>query len=184
MVGFRLKSAGEFHEAQRHDKAGGRARGIAGAAAHKDQRQVRDVGPLAAGLLARPVARAHVRDLVRHHASHFRFVIGGEDQAGIYVEESAGKGEGVDGIIVNNFDSERHLGVGVAHQVLADAVHVLGDYRILHQLHACLNLLGILLADGDLFLYRIPIAQAAAADVAIADGVNVVLFAIVLVLAI
>src|SRR5205814_2869753 len=51
-------------------------------------------------------------------------------------------------------------------------------------LHALLNLLGVLLADGDLFLHRIPVAQAAAADVAVADGVHVVPAAVVLVLVI
>src|SRR5437764_333268 len=48
------------------------------------------------------------------------------------------------------------------------------------QLHAGLDLLGVLLADGDLFLYRIPIAQAAPTDVAVADGVHIVLAAVVL----
>src|SRR2546423_11737830 len=56
MVGLSLEAAREFHEAQRHDKAGGRARGIAGAAAHKDQREVGNIGPFAARLLAGPVA--------------------------------------------------------------------------------------------------------------------------------
>ena len=73
--------------------------------------------------------RRDVRDLMRHDAGQFRFGLGLEDQAGVYEEKAAGQGERVHFLGVEHLDGEGHLGVGVAHQVLADAVDVLGDHR-------------------------------------------------------
>jgi hypothetical protein len=63
---------------------------------------------------------------------------------------------------------------------LADPVHIFVHHRILHQLHARLYLLGVLLSHRDLFLERVPVAQPFAAHLAIADGVDVVLAPVVL----
>ena len=86
-------------------------------------RQVHDV---AARLLAGHVAGRDVRDLMRHHSGQFGFVVGGQDQPRVHVEESAGKRERVQFVGVNDLDGERHLRIGVPHQVLAHAVDVLG----------------------------------------------------------
>ena len=48
------------------------------------------------------------------------------------------------------------------------------DHRIGDELGALLDLLGVLLAHLDLGVGGVPVAHAAAADVAIADGVDVV----------
>ena len=71
--------------------------------------------------------------------------------------------------------------VGVAHQVLADAVHVLGDHRIVDQLDLRFDLLRVLPAAGYLAFDGVPVADAApASHVAVADGVDVGLAAVVL----
>ena len=86
-------------------------------------RQLRD---LAARGLPRAVPRRHVRDFMRHHAGQFRFVVRLQNQPGIHEEESARQRERVHFFGVDHFDRERHLGVGIAHQVLADAIDVFG----------------------------------------------------------
>src|SRR4030095_3091580 len=73
---------------------------------------------------------------------------------------------------------------GVTHQVLADAIHIFGDSGITNQLGSGFHFLGVLLAHADLALQRVPVAESAAAYLAIAGGVNVALAAIVLHLAV
>ena len=125
--------------------------------------------------------RGDVRDFMRHHARELRFFIRGKDQARVHVEEPAGKRKGVDLVGIHDFDGEGHLGIGIPHQVLADPVHVLGDHRILHHLHARLDLLGVSLTHADLALDRIPIARTlAGADVPVPDGGDVIARAVVL----
>ena len=64
--------------------------------------------------------RRHVRDLVRHHARHFGFVIGIQQNAGIHEKEAARQRERIDLFGIDHFDRERNLGIGVANQVLPD----------------------------------------------------------------
>ena len=73
-------------------------------------------------------------NLVGHHAGQLSFVFRGQDQAGVHVEKSAGQGEGVHLIRVDHLNGKRHLRVRVAHDVLAQAVDVLGDDRVLNDL--------------------------------------------------
>src|ERR1022692_854671 len=48
--------------------------------------------------------------------------------------------------------SERNFGVGIAHQVLTDPVHILGDDRVIDDFGLALDFLRQLLAEGDFFL--------------------------------
>ena len=127
----------------------------------------RIVRELSARGLPRAMPGRHVRDLVRHHARQFGFVIGFQDQPGIDEEESAGKRKGVDLLGVDHLDRERDLGIGIAHQVLAHAIHILGDDRVVDDLGLALDFLRHLLAERDLLFERIevhPLAYVAVAD--------------------
>ena len=77
-------------------------------------------------------------------------------------------------IVIDDFNCERHLRIGVAHQVLPDAIYVFVHHRIGHQFGALLHLLGVLLAHGDFLFDRVPIPQAFIADVAIANRIHIV----------
>ena len=110
---------------------------------------------------------------MRHHAGQFGFGIGLQDQAGVHEEESAGQREGVHFFGIEHLDGERNLGVGVADQVLAHAVDVFGDDRIVDDLGLALHFLRQLLAERDLLLERVEVH--ALADIAIADLVGIFL---------
>jgi hypothetical protein len=68
-------------------------------------------------------------------------------------EEPARQRERVHLFGIQHFDGERNFGVGVAHQVLADPVHIFGDDRIIHNLGLAFDFLRQLLAYGD-FLFQ------------------------------
>jgi hypothetical protein len=73
------------------------------------------------------------------------------------------------------------LCVRVPHQVLANAVHILRDYGIIHQLDLRFDLLRIRAAHCHLLFHAVPVAHAPAAPhVAVAHGVHIGLGAIVL----
>ena len=91
-------------------------------------------------------------DLVCHDPGKFSFVIRFQHEPRIDEEESPGKSECIHLLGVHHLDRKRHLRIGVAHQVLADAVHVLGYDRILDDLRFPFHLLRHLLAQRDLFL--------------------------------
>ena len=119
------------------------------------------------------MARGHVRDLVRHHARQFGFAIRLQDQARVHEEEPAGQSESVHLFGIDHLDGERNFGVGIAHQVLADPVDVLGDDRVVDDLGLALHFLRQPLAEGDFLLQRPEID--AFADVPIADFVGIFL---------
>jgi len=122
---------------------------------------------------------------MRHHARHFRFLVGRQDQPRVHIKEPAGQRHRVDHVGIDNFDRERNLRVGIAHQVLPDPVDVLRHHRIVDHLHLRLNLLGERAAHGHLFLDAVPVAHAAsAAYVAVAHRIDVGLAAVVLDLAV
>ena len=123
------------------------------------------------------MAGRNVGNLVRHHACKLSLFVGRQNQSAVHVEETARQSEGVDLVRVDDLDSERHLGVGVAHQVLPDSIHVLIDDRVLNHAGGLFDHHGVLLAHLDFGVGRVPIAQAAAANLAIADRVYVVLAA-------
>ncbi len=116
-------------------------------------------------------------DLMGHHARQFGLVISGQDQPGVDVEESSGKGHGVDFVGVHDLDGEGDFGVRVANQVLANTVDVLVDYRVLDHLQVPLNLLRVGPSDLDVGFDRV---QVKAAYLAVADGIYILLAAIVL----
>src|SRR5271163_5024664 len=183
IVCFRLKIALELHERQRQAQAGGFVDSVADAASNEDKRNGADVRPLRARHLASAVACRNVRNLMRHHARQFSLFIGRQNQAGVYIEKATGQRERVHFIGIDDLDGKRNLGIGIAHQILSDAVHVFRDHRVLHQLHRALDLHGVLFAHSDFGFERIPVAQTAAANLAIADGVDIVFAAVMLDLA-
>src|SRR5262249_33004067 len=87
------------------------------------------------------------------------------------------QGHGVHIIRVHNFNGKRHLGVRIANQVLPDAVHVFCNHRVLDHLHTGFDLLSVGFADLDIGLDRVPVH---AADLAVANGIDILLTAIVL----
>src|SRR5258708_32722480 len=180
IIGFRFEGTRELEEG--HTQAGSDelTDAITEASANEDQRDGGDVGNVGAGLAAGGVTGGDVGDFVGHDAGQFRFFVGGQNQAGIYIEEPAGQREGVDLVGIDDLDGKGHFGVGIAHQVLPDAVYVFVDDRVLNQLYGLFNLHGILLAHANLFFDRIPVEPA---DLAVADGVDIFLAAIVLRLA-
>src|ERR1035441_8774328 len=76
--------------------------------------------------------------------------------AGVDVKEAARQRHGVDLVGIDHLDGERHLTVGVLHDVLAHPVHVLHHHRIGHQVRRLLNLHRVLLAHADLAVDRVP----------------------------
>ena len=126
------------------------------------------------GHLAGGVVGADVGGLVGHDAGELGLFVGGHDEAGVDVEESAGKGHGVDLVGVDDLDGEGDFAVGVLDDVLADAVDVLDDDGVGDQVGGLLDLHGVGLAVANLPVGGVPVADAASADVACAYGVDVV----------
>ena len=168
--------AGELEEADRDGELGGLVDAVAGPGAlgEDDERDGADLRVVHLGHLAGGVVGADVGDLVGHDAGKFGFFVGGQDEAGVDVEESAGQRHGVDLVGVDDLDGEGDFAVGVLDDVLADAVDVLDDDGVGDEVGGLLNLHGVLLAVADLPVGGVPVAHAAAADVACAYGVDVV----------
>ena len=101
--------------------------GRSDAAAENDSGEHSIVDSRHFALIFHRVTRGNVSDFVRHHAREFGFVVGGENQTFINVEKSAGQGEGIHFVAVNNFNSEGNFRVRVQHDVLTYAVDVFGD---------------------------------------------------------
>ena len=101
---------------------------------------------------------SHMSDLVCHDSGQFGFFVRGEEQSGIYIEESSWQGKGVYFTGVNYFDRKGHLRIGVTHDVLSDPVHVLGDDGVLNQFHGAVDHLGIFPAHADLGFQRVPVS--------------------------
>ena len=117
--------------------------------------------------------RRDVRDLMRHHAGQLGFGVRFQDQARVDEEEAARKREGVDILGVDHLDRERNLGVGIAHQVLAHAIDVLGDLGIVDDLGLPLDLLRQAFAERDLLLDRVDVQPGV--DLAVADLIGIVI---------
>src|SRR5690349_5846367 len=100
---------------------------------------------------------------MRHYAGHFGFLVSGEDQPRIDIEESARQSHGVHHIRIDDPDCEGHLRVRVAHQVLADPVDIFVDHGVAYQLDLRLNLLSIDAAASHLALDGVPVSDAATA---------------------
>ena len=130
------------------------------------------------------MARGNVRYLMRHHAGQLGLFISRQNQAGIHIEESARQRERVHFIGVDYLDGKRYLGIRIAHQILPYAIDILVHDWVLHQLYAVFDLHRILLAHSDFGLERVPVAQAASADLAIANRIDIVFPTIVFHLAV
>jgi hypothetical protein len=113
-----------------------------------------------------------VRDFVRQHARELGFVVGLQNEAGVDEHETAGQGEGVDFVGVDDLNAEWHLGIGVVRHVLHQAVDVLGDRGIVHHFGLAFGLLGHLFPQADLALDGVEVDPFA--DVAIPDLVGIV----------
>src|SRR5260370_25674541 len=117
-MGWGYKAGGKLKEGGGNGKTGAFVGGVANGPANKDQRNGHDLGDIAASILARGMARCHVSDLMSHDAGQFGLFVGGQDQSGIHVEESAGQRESVDVVGIDHLNSEWHLGIRISPQVL------------------------------------------------------------------
>src|SRR5439155_21465880 len=100
------------------------------------------------------------------------FVIGSENQAAVDVEESAGKSECVDFVGIDDLDGEWHLRIGIANEVLSDAVDVLVYGRIIDEFDLPLDFSSHLPAHSDLF-FKGDEVDASLVNVAIPDIVDI-----------
>src|ERR1017187_10135556 len=115
---------------------------------HGDARQVDDLG---FGGLFGHVARRHMRDLVGPRRRQFVLFVGDLDERRVDEDITAGQREGVRRIALDHLKGERDLGIGAANQILADAVDVFGDQRVIHHLSLTGDFLRQLLAQRHLF---------------------------------
>src|SRR5271157_485729 len=176
-VRFALEVARELHEGQRNADAHGGLFGLIDAPAtrYEDERNARQIDDVSARLLSVNVTGSNVGNLVRHHSGQLGFIVSSQDQSRVHVEETARQRESVQFVGVDHFDGEWHLGVRIPHQVLPDAVHILGNQRIADQLGAVLHLLRVGTSHRHLLVQRVPVAHALVApNIAIADRINVV----------
>ena len=91
-------------------------------------------------------------NLVGHHAGQFRFRLRGQEQPGVDKAETAGQRKGIDVIGINDLNRERDLGIGIANQVLTDAVDKLAHDRVHHDPGLLFYLLGQRFPEGNLLL--------------------------------
>jgi hypothetical protein len=81
---------------------------------------------------ARDMALRDVRDLVSKDARKFVFIARGLEQAGVYADESAGEGKGIDIGVIDDEKAEALTAViGLCSDPASDFVDVLGNERIL-----------------------------------------------------
>ena len=109
VIGFGFGLAGELEEGEGDGELGnlvGAVRGVA-SLAHDDERNGGDLGVVALGLLAGGVVGDDVGNLVGHDAGELGFLVAVGDEAGVDVEEAAGKSEGVDLVGIDDLDGER-----------------------------------------------------------------------------
>jgi len=98
------------------------------------------------------VTGGDVGDLVRHHSRQLSLAFRPEHQPRVHEEEPPRQRKRVDIPAVDHLDRERHLGVGVADQVLANTVDVLGDDRVVDDLGVAFDVLSDGLAQSDFLL--------------------------------
>ena len=120
------------------------------------------------------MTRGDVCNFVRHYAGKFSLVVGCQYQPGVHVEEATGQRKCIHIVGIDYFDCERYLGIGVPHQVLANAIDVFLNDWIGNQFGGRLHLRRIAAAHLDLLFQAVPVAQAAiAAYFAVTNGVDI-----------
>ncbi len=119
------------------------------------------------------MACGNVSNLVRHHTGQLRFRFGLQNQPGVHIEETARKSHGVYVFAVQNLNGDRNLDVGIADQILANAVHVFRNDWIIDDASLPFQFLGNLFTKGDFFFEGIEVDTLI--DVAIANGVGIFL---------
>ena len=119
----------------------------------------------------RAVARANVRDFMRHDARKLRFFVGAQYQSAIHVEESARESKRVDGVRIDDLDGEGNLRVRIPDQILSNSIYVFGDDGIGDELRNAIDFLRELLAERNFMLHRVHVE--AMPDLAIADRIDV-----------
>jgi len=97
---------------------------VAGPSAQENQRNTSIADKLAFGSLARPVPCGYMTDFVCHDTGHFRFVVRVQKDTCVDEEKAAGKGERVDLLGIDDFNSKGNLSVRVTHQILADPIYI------------------------------------------------------------
>ena len=115
-----------------------------------------------------------MRDLMGHHAGKLSLVFSGENQSGIHVKKATRKREGVDVVRFNDFDGEWDQRIRIANQILPERIDVVLYFSVFDQLRRGLDLIGVLLAHGNLVFQAVPIADATiASDVPGTNGLNI-----------
>ena len=115
-----------------------------------------------------------MRDLMCHDAGKLRFVLSCNEKSTSYVQKSTRESQSIDFFGVDHLNRKRHLGIGVAHQSLSNAVYVFRYEGIVQRLGKAFNLVRILPADLCLSSQRIPVAETGASDVSHAYGIQVI----------
>ncbi len=112
-------------------------------------------------------------NLVSHDARELRLFLSAEDQAAVHIKKAAGQRESVDFVGIDDFDGEGNARIGIAHQVLANAIDVFRNDGVVNELGGALNFLSQLLAEGDFAFERKKVN--ALANVTVTDGFDVFL---------
>src|SRR5207302_1759819 len=113
-------------------------------------------------------------DFVGHDGGELGLVIGRQNQSAVDVEKASGKAVGAGNVSrVDDFDGERNFGVGVANDLLSEAVDVVIDRLVVDDLGGTIKAGGEVAAQFEFPLSGIEIETMP--DAALADVGNIVL---------
>ena len=134
-VGFAFGIAGKLQKSHGNQEVHALINSVAGPAVgqHDHGGNRSDLDDVAFGSLLGAVAGADVGDFVGHHAGQFRLFLRAQNQSAVDVEKAAGQREGVHFVGINHLDGEGNFRIGVADQILPNAIHVFGDDWIVDQ---------------------------------------------------
>src|SRR5262249_2235333 len=117
-------------------------------------------------------ARTNVGNFVSHDAGQFILLVGGHNETGIDVKETARQSKCIDLVGIHNLDCKRNFRVGISNQILSDSIHVFSDDRIVEQLDLTFHFGGELSSKLYFLVNRCEV-DAALVDIASPDIVNV-----------
>ena len=154
-VGLLLERAGVVEPLLRHGGGRERHRGFAALAAGTGQqysgehgRHGRKAHALRFRDQARDVPLGDVGGLMRQYRRQLRLALGGEHEAGVDADEPARNGEGVDGRVVYEKESECLVrGVRAVRQFLPQRLDIVVEFRIVHERQAVARLAHEILAE-------------------------------------